>query len=510
MLRDYQKEKITNPIMRLQGNPDGEFIHIINGPAGSGKTTATVIGLFENIKAWETGFDTNINNKIENPFYFTQVCPSVDPLKQVVSGDPFYDSMLFIKDTTKREDIIINIPKKYHQDLEKTAPDKIKRLEDIGVEFSFTDTAGQVELQYHIEKGNYIRPLVISIFSTKILTMEKTLDRHKILLGEKLDDGSRIFAGDEFHWGTGSSNEPNYEENTENNESSYSDKTLTAIRSLFPYYDVIIGMSATSTVEQLGLIDSDLFKHCSTIPKECVQDYQKTFSLNYVDFSLFSVSERWDDETADLALRKAFNRVDNCRFYMHIKHGMNVNSTGLVYTNVATTNGKCTNITQLKKLVKKMSKDKDYKDYSKQILFYDSKNKAVVLKGNKFEKVGNSLTDCISDIEAGKYLLVVCVNSATVGVDCKAWTYEFYFRPINKIEKFLSELQRIYRCIRFNNKCKDFPYNSITEYEQSEDFNQDILNRMNTAEIYFCNISDARGEEIYRQIDKSSYILKRA
>ena len=508
MLRDYQKEKITNPIMRLQSNPDSGFIHIINGPAGSGKTTATVVGLSENINAWEKGYDANINNKIGNPFYFTQVCPPVDPIKQVVSGEPFYDSMKHIRATTKREDIVINMPKKYYNDLEKTAPDKIKRLEELNIEFVFTEN--QAKLKHYIEDGKYTNLLVISLFSTKTLITGETLYWHRKLLGKKLDDGSRIFAGDEFHWGTGSSNKPNYTENTENNENTYSDVTLNAIKSLFPYYDVIIGMSATSTVEQLGLIDSALFKHCSTIPKECVKDYQKTFSLNYVDFSMFTTSKKWDDETASVALQQAIHVVDKERFYMDSKYNMNVNSTGLVYTNVTTKKGKCTNIAQLKKIVRKWSKDKEKKPYCKQILFYDSKNKAVVYNGSKFKQVGNSLTDCIDDIEAGKYILVVCVNSATVGVDCKAWTYEFYFRPINKVERFLSEKQRIFRCIRFNNKCNDFPYNSITEYEQSEDFKQDILNRMNTAKIYFCDISDNRIEEINRQIDESAYILKRA
>tara|TARA_Y100000593_G_C4285886_1_gene325422 strand:- start:65 stop:1699 length:1635 start_codon:yes stop_codon:yes gene_type:complete len=519
MLRDYQEEKIILPIMRLQSNPNSDIINIIDGPAGSGKTTATIIGLATNINFWEKGFDTNIKNKIGNPFYFTQVCPSVDPLKQLILGQPFYESMVHIRATTKREDIVINLPKKYYKDLEKTAPDKIKRLKELGVEFSFAEK--QAELQYHIDKGKYTRLLVISIFSTKTLITGETLYWHRKLLGKKLDDGSRIFVGDEFHWGTGSSNKPNYEENTENNENTYSDVTLNVIKSLFPYYDVIIGMSATCTVEQLGLIDSDLFKHCSTVPKEDVKDYQKTFSLNYVDFSMFTTAKRWDDETASVALFKAVNKVKMNRFYMDKTHNMVVNSTGLVYTNVATKKrrysgkeyrkkSRCTDIAQLKKIVRKWSKDKEIKPYCEQILFYDSKDKAVVYDGRKFKKVGNSLTDCISDIEDGKYLLVVCVNSATVGVDCKAWTYEFYFRPINKEQRFLSEKQRVYRCIRFNNTCYDFPYKSITEYEESENFNQDVLDRMNTAEIYFCDISDDRIEEINSQIDRSAYILKRA
>ena len=47
------------------------------------------------------------------------------------------------------------------------------------------------------------------------------------------------------------------------------------------------------------------------------------------------------------------------------------------------------------------------------------------------------------------------------------------------------------------------------EYEESEDYNSDILYQINTAEIYFCNISADRIEALNRQLDDDAYILKR-
>ena len=113
MLRSYQQEKITDPIMKLQGSPVSGKINIIEGPAAAGKTTAIVLGLPQSISLVE-----NLHSKnIENPFYFTQICPTVDPLLKTICDEPFYNALVDIQTKTKRKDIVIVIPKAYHVNL---------------------------------------------------------------------------------------------------------------------------------------------------------------------------------------------------------------------------------------------------------------------------------------------------------------------------------------------------------------------------------------------------------
>ena len=501
MLRPYQQEKITDPIMKLQGSPVSGKINIIEGPAAAGKTTAIVLGLNQSISLVE-----NLHSEdIENPFYFTQICPTVDPLLKTICDEPFYNALVDIQTKTKRKDIVIVIPKAYYVNLGRKFSNQIERIKDLGVEFVFAQD--MLDLKERINDGEYTRPLVMTFFAASALIQKKTLYAHKKLTGIKTGDGSRLLMIDEGQLRISSSDGKRYEHNTENPEDSYSDVTLKAIETLDKNYDVRIGLSATISAEQRGEIDSPIFNLISTIPKRDVQDYQKTFDLNYTEFSRFPTDRRWTDDEAESALWEAYYKMFTKRNYMDSTYNMNVNSTGIVYTNVSF--GKCTDIKLLKKIVRRWYRDEDTRHLCKQILFYDSKDKAVVYNGNKFVEVGKSLNDCIPDIEAGKYLLTVCVNSAVVGVDIHSWTTQFYFRPINKDERFLTELQRIYRCIRFNDTCLDFPYKSVKEYEESEDYNSDILYQMNTAEIYFCNISADRTEALNRQLDKDAYILKR-
>ena len=119
----------------------------------------------------------------------------------------------------------------------------------------------------------------------------------------------------------------------------------------------------------------------------------------------------------------------------------------------------------------------------------------------------NDITDRLIKLHQQKFEL----DKKILDVDIEFSNINHFIKEENNIDIFdlvvNSEVREKYKYL---DKLNEVGLVSVKEYEESEDYNSDILYQMNTAEIYFCNISADRTEALNRQLDKDAYILKRA
>ena len=109
MLRPYQQEKITDPIMKLQGSPVSGKINIIEGPAAAGKTTAIVLGLNQSISL-------NVSEEIQK-FISAEIKTSirelVGALNRIVSFSRIYNKVPTISETKVILKDLLNLDLRY-------------------------------------------------------------------------------------------------------------------------------------------------------------------------------------------------------------------------------------------------------------------------------------------------------------------------------------------------------------------------------------------------------------
>ena len=363
-----------------------------------------------------------------------------------------------------------------------------------------------------VKKGEMHRPLIINIVSQqKLFDRSKTDNNNcyksykKLILDKKgVGYKGNIFISDDGHIATGSSDGQNYNYNTENSEGDWSDVAMSAWHEIRHLHKANEFSSATPTREMKGDSVNDKPKQFQldlTISKDEVRDYMKDYIIDFTKYGHVDLTEYWDDITLRDRLDGVIQEVISHRTHMKNIYDIKSNQYAIVHVG----RNSCKNGVYMKR-IKELFEGKEELEFDddgvgygykiaftkrKEFLFYDSAHGAVVYDPveDKFVQIGNSLNDCVTLLDKGKYKVLVVVDSATIGFDSKSITFQHYWKNINKIKTFLSEIQRWGRPARFNDVCDDFPYKTRKDYKESENYNPQVASLMNVAKIYICGAS---------------------